>query len=74
MANSSDHLCPGGCPRHVPRHRFACPICWRRLPTDLRAQITATYRVAPSAHLAAMVDARRWYRENPVQSARGAKR
>lgn len=69
------HRCPGGgCQSHVPRHRFACPACWRRLPKDLRDPITGTYLIDPGAHLAAMADARRWYRENPAQPATGATR
>lgn len=38
------HDCPGGCGRAVPRHWFACPDCWFRLPLSLRQPISDTYR------------------------------
>lgn len=65
-ARAATHACPGGCHRQVPQHLFACKPCWLRLPYDLRQPISANYRRDEAAHLAAMADARHWYRENPV--------
>lgn len=62
----SGHRCPGGCSRYVPQRQVACRSCWYRLPLDLRRPITATYQRDPEAHLDALLDALRWYRENPL--------
>lgn len=60
------HTCPGRCEREVANHMFACPPCWSRLPRDLRQPINDNYLRDPRAHMLAMADAQRWYRENPA--------
>lgn len=67
MADTT-HTCPGGCARRVARSRFACPPCWARLPLDLKRGITGNYGRDVDAHLAAMLDAQRWYRESLLAS------
>ena len=57
------HDCPGGCGQQVSRTKFACLICWRRLPADLRRPITRLHNRDLLGHIQAMSDARRWYRE-----------
>jgi hypothetical protein len=61
------HDCPGGCGAPVVRHRFACGVCWRRLPAQLRRAITSTYNVDHTAHARAMVRAMHWYCDIPLQ-------
>lgn len=74
------HPCPGGCGiPDVPHHRLACPRCWARLPLKLRQLINATYALrhdqqARRDHWQALVDARRWYAENPPSAQRPATR
>lgn len=65
----STHACPGGCGRQVPRNRFACGGCWRRLPAALKHSITDNYRRDAGAHLAAMSAACDWYRRHREASA-----
>jgi len=61
------HDCPGGCGTQVAYHLFACRSCWRRLPAVLRTPITESWRKKDHrAHRAAMLDARDWYKANPL--------
>jgi hypothetical protein len=61
----TSHACPGpSCTRRVPRHQFACPHDWGRLPAELRREINATYRRDWPAWTAAATDAIAWYREH----------
>lgn len=59
------HLCPGGCGVQVERSKFACRVCWARLPKPFRDAINRAYRdrAAKGArpHLAAMKAAIGWY-------------
>lgn len=61
----STHECPGvGCQRQVPRHLFACPGCWSRLPAVLQRRITSSYRRrAHDEHVRAMLLAVEFYRQ-----------
>jgi hypothetical protein len=64
------HRCPCGCGRKVSNRFFACGPGWYRLPRDLRRPITGN-TIGSAEHLAAMVDARRWFRENaPARGGR----
>ena len=60
------HTCPGGCDRRVPRHHFACPDCWGRLPADLQCAIAASYMRDPATHVEALLDACSWYGDHPL--------
>lgn len=59
------HTCPGRCGRAVAFQRFACLDCWMRLPEPLRHNIIDNYDTEFDAHTNAMLDAMRWYRDNP---------
>jgi len=61
------HACPGRCQRRVPRHKFACPNCWARLPAEYRGAILLAYRAGAPAvmqHRQAMRAAALWYDDN----------
>lgn len=66
------HRCPDpGCGvTTVPRHHFACPTDWARLADEHRDAILTGYRRRTSddgaSHLAAMMAAVSWYRDNPA--------
>jgi hypothetical protein len=56
------HECPApGCVKRVPRHQFACPVDWVRLPPEMRREINSTYRRDWGAHIKAMHAAIDWY-------------
>lgn len=62
------HQCPGGCGADVEEYRLACPLCWYRLPKDLRTAIWQkwqTRKTDPFAHLRACTMALKWYRLHP---------
>lgn len=62
----STHDCPAGCGAQVDHQKFACTTDWYRLPSELRARITSTYRrELVREHRAAMAEAVRWYGEHP---------
>ena len=57
------HSCPGGCSRQVGAARYACRVCWYRLPLDLRTSITGTYRAGQRReHREAMAAAHEWFK------------
>lgn len=69
MPRITTHECPGLCGRHdVPRHHFACPACWARLPFKLQRPITQNYRRNAGAHLAAMIAADEWFQQHQETS------
>lgn len=72
VVGMSGHRCPGGCTQFIPQHQYACRGCWYRLPVDLRRPITSNYQRNPRAHREAMVDARRWFGENPLPAGPSA--
>ena len=57
------HACPGGCRRQVAPYHFACPVCWWRLPSEMRDLITVAHGRDPDARVEAMLSAIAWYRE-----------
>ena len=59
------HRCPCDCGGHVPNRLYSCKPSWFRLPRDLRQQITGN-RIGSEEHALGMIDARRWFRENPA--------
>lgn len=66
MSAPTGHACPGGCGDRVPDRLFACRSDWARLPRDLQRPVTDTAgkSLFVPERLAAVQDARRWYREN----------
>lgn len=60
------HECPGGCGSRVPRHRFACPPCWFRLPVPHRRAIERHHRRHTQSHSLAMHAAVNWFKEHPL--------
>lgn len=60
------HTCPGLCGRRVADRLFACPQDWERLPRDLQVPIVDTRNLTllSPERLAAVQDARRWYRDH----------
>lgn len=61
----ASHECPApDCAMRVPRHQFACPRDWQRLPAELRRAINETYRVNWPAHIEAMNTAIAWFEAN----------
>lgn len=65
LASAMTHVCPGGCGRAVSLHRYACLLCWMRLPAVLRQLIRANYRHDWDAHAAAVADGNEWFADNP---------
>lgn len=68
MTMTNMHACPGGCGANVPYHRLACPDCWVRLPVAHKGTVSQTYKnrgTDPTAHLAAVANAMKWYKDNP---------
>jgi hypothetical protein len=71
------HRCPAhGCQTLVPYRHFACPRDWARLPQAHKDAIVDGYRSGPLSqpHVDAMVEAKRWYRDNPQPQRRRAPR
>lgn len=62
------HDCPGRCGQQVSLNLFACAADWDRLPVVLRGSITANYRRDFGAHMAAMIDAKTWYHDKPLEA------
>lgn len=62
----STHRCPGGCGKSVANARYACVMCWWRLPADIRASIVETMRLPllDPARRAALERAHEWYAAN----------
>jgi hypothetical protein len=62
------HACPAPtCPRSVPLDRYACPVHWRRLPSDLQLAVVIAWgrrrkgvEGAKEAHEAAKAAADKW--------------
>lgn len=56
------HECPApGCVRRVPRHQFACPADWYRLPVEIRRAINDGFRRDWSMWAEAAEKATSWY-------------
>lgn len=71
MPTPETHLCPGGCGAQVPNHKLACPLCWARLPQQLKAEVLAAWgkrKTDPVGHLRVVAKARAWYLRNPRRS------
>lgn len=59
------HQCPAPeCRRRVPRHQFACPADWGRLPAELKRGINEGYRRDWSLWTKTANAAIDWYREH----------
>lgn len=56
----TDHDCPGGCGRPVPRGLLACPACWSLLPAEMRRRVLH----ARGRDLTLISEALTWYRAN----------
>lgn len=78
----ASRVCPSpGCGRRIPFDRHACPTDWRRLPGDLKREVSIAYgrfqtlaeRAAPvdeldaarDRHEAAKAAADAWFKANP---------
>lgn len=57
---NTEHDCPGGCGRSVPRAKLACLDCWYLLPADLRRPLDRF----GGRKLEHVSRALQWYREN----------
>lgn len=62
------HECPGECGARVERHRYSCPSCWYRLPSQHRSAILRHHKVSTVSHALAMHDAQSWYTEHPLST------
>jgi hypothetical protein len=60
----------------VPKHHFACPADWGRLPAEYKEAILTGYRNRNTdeghAHQEAMVAALAWYHEHPSSHRRSS--
>lgn len=65
MADVVSHPCPG-CKQLIRQHMPSCRFCWRRLPFDLRLEISRAWRERDTdGWVKSTTAARDWFHEQP---------